>query len=163
MNFFAESPRMKHLVDAAIVIGFGLLAVGLGQSSSWDLRNYHLYDGWAFWTQRGATDFAAAQLQTYFNPLLATFTYLLFANLPPWLATFLLGALQGLNFLPLRAIARRLLPTPPQREWLPLAVALVGTTGATQVSELGGSIGDNIVSLPVLCAFALLVAPPAVD
>jgi hypothetical protein len=141
-----------------ILCGFGLLAVLLGQSDGWDLRNYHLYDGWAFWTGRGDRDFAVAQLQTYFNPLLATFTYLLFANLPPWLSTFALGALQGANFLPLYLIARRLLPREPDRiDWLPLAAALVGTLGATQVSELGGSIGDNLVSLPILCAFALAI------
>lgn len=153
----------RRLIDAAIIVGFGLLAVALGQSNSWDLRNYHLYDGWSFWTGRGTGDFAAAQAQTYFNPLLATFTYLVFTNLPPWLATFALGALQGLNFLPLRAIARRLLPDAPQRGWLAPAVALVGTTGATQISELGGSMGDNLVSLPVLGAFALLIVPPNVS
>lgn len=158
----SASALRRRLADAAIIAGFGLLAVALGQSNGWDLRNYHLYDGWAFWTGRGDVDFAVAQMQTYFNPLLVTFTYLLFANLPPWLATFVLGALQGLNFLPLRAIARRLLPAEPERSWLATAVALVGTTGATQISELGSSIGDNLVSLPLLCAFGLLIVPKTV-
>ena len=147
------------LVQYAILAGFGLLAVLLGQSNSWDLRNYHLYDGWAFWTGRQERDFAVAQMQTYFNPLLATFTYLVYTNLPPWLSTFALGALQGANILPLHAIARRLLAprAGPGRDWLPMGAALVGTLGATQISELGGSIGDNLVSLPVLCAFAIVL------
>jgi hypothetical protein len=147
----------------AVAIGFGLLAVLLGQSDGWDLRNYHLYNGWAFWTGRGDRDFAVAQLQSYYNPLLATFTYLLFANLPPWLSTFALGAVQGANVVPLFLIARRLLP--PSRgdraDWLPFATALVGALGATQISELGGSIGDNLVSLPILCAFALVLGESA--
>ena len=152
----------RNLVPCALLIGFGLLAVLLGQSNSWDLRNYHLYDGWAFWTSRGDRDFAVAQLQTYFNPLLATFTYVLFANLPPWLSTFTLGALQGANILPLYAIARRLLPSTGagSRDWLPIGAALVGAMGVTQISELGGSIGDNLVSLPTLCAFALVLDAP---
>jgi hypothetical protein len=157
------SPPIRRWVDFAIVAGFGLLTVALGQGNGWDLRNYHLYDGWAFWTQRGAIDFAAAQMQTYFNPLLATFTYLLFTNLPPWLSTFLLGALQGMNYLPVLAIARRLLPNAAARPWQARAIALIGTMGATQLSELGSSIGDNIVSLPVLCAFALLIVPRSLD
>lgn len=153
---------LRKIAPFAVLTGFGLLAVLLGQTNSWDLRNYHLYDGWAFWTNRGDKDFAVAQLQTYFNPLLATFTYLLYSSLPPWLSTFALGALQGANILPLYAIARRLLPPADGngRDWLPMGAALVGTLGATQISELGGSIGDNLVSLPVLCAFALVLHAP---
>lgn len=155
---FARLSMRRGLPASAVACAFGLLAVALGQSNSWDLRNYHLYNGWAFWTGRGDLDFAAAQVQTYFNPVLATCTYLLFTQLPPWLSTFLLGALQGLNFVPLRRIARRLLAgRPPAGYWLPTTVALVGTCGVTQLSELGGSIGDNIVSLPVLCALALIL------
>ena len=154
----APGTMFALMTPLCIVFGFGLLAILLGQSDGWDLRNYHLYNGWAFWTGRGERDFAVAQLQTYYNPLLATFTYLLFANLPPWLSTFVLGALQGANFIPLYLIARRLLPREVDRaDWLPFGAALVGTLGATQVSELGGSIGDNLVSLPVLVAFALVL------
>ncbi|MGH8122441.1 MAG: hypothetical protein ACREPT_06675 [Rudaea sp.] len=144
------------------VFGFGLLAVGFGQSDTWDLRNYHLYDGWAFWTGRGAIDFAPAQVQSYFNPLLATATYLLFAHTPPWLSAFLLGVVQGANVLPLYVLARRLLPAPVQSDgpWFALLVALVGAVGATQLGELGGSMGDNLVSLPVLCAYALALGTP---
>src|SRR5678815_4736525 len=76
----------RRIAPYAVLTAFGLLAVLLGQTNSWDLRNYHLYDGWAFWTGRGDRDFAVAQLQTYFNPLLATFTYLLYSGLPPWLS-----------------------------------------------------------------------------
>lgn len=149
--------RMSAAVAAASA--FGLLAVLLGQGNSWDLRNYHLYDGWAFWTGRGALDFAAAQAQTYFNPLLATATYLLFTGTPPWLSAFVLGALQGANVVPLYVIARRLLPAPSAANYrLPFWTAVAGALGTTQLGELGTSIGDNIVSLPVLCAFAILFA-----
>jgi hypothetical protein len=154
-----ESAAGRILLPCAVMFGFGLLAVVLGQGNSWDLHNYHLYNGWAFWTGRETMDFAAAQTQTYFNPLLDTVAYLLFFNTPPWLSTFALGVVQGANFVPVHALARRLLPAPEtgSSRWLPLSVALVGTCGATQLSELGGSIGDNLVSLPVLCAFALVV------
>ncbi|HEY8011766.1 MAG TPA: glycosyltransferase family 87 protein [Rudaea sp.] len=161
----AGARLLAYLPLIIAVFGFGLLAVGFGQSDPWDLRNYHLYDGWAFWTGRGAIDFAPAQVQSYFNPLLATATYLLFAHTPPWLSAFLLGVVQGANVLPLYLLARRLLPASVQsgRPWFALLVALVGAVGATQLGELGGSMGDNLVSLPVLCAFALALGTPSLD
>ena len=160
-----SSITLQPLVLALCVLGFGVLAVMLGQTNSWDLRNYHLYDGWAFWTGRGTRDFAAAQAQSYFNPLLATFTYLLFTHTPPWVSTFLLGTAQGTNVLPLYILARRLLPASVQSRgpWFALLVALVGAVGATQLGELGGSLGDNLVSLPVLCAFVLVLGTPSLD
>jgi hypothetical protein len=149
-------------LPCAVVFGFGLLALVFGQGNSWDLHNYHIYNGWAFWTGRGDLDFAAAQTQTYFNPLLDTAAYLLFFNTPPWFSTFALGVVQGANFVPVYVLAQRLLPAPPvgATRWLPVAVALVGVCGVTQLSELGGSMGDNLVSLPVLCAFALVLQKP---
>ncbi len=142
---------------ACVILFAGVLAVLLGQTDSWDLRNYHLYDGWAFWTGRGWYDWAAAQTQTYFNPLLATAEYLLFMHTPPRLSAFVLGALQGANILPLYAIARRLLADTSQAQgrYLALLIAFIGVAGATQLSELGSGMGDNLVSLPLLCAFAL--------
>jgi hypothetical protein len=71
-----------------------------------------------------------------------------------------LGVLQGANVVPLFLLARRLLPPDLQRgtPWFALFTAFVGATGATQLSELGSSFGDNLVSVPLLCAFALAFA-----
>ena len=153
----ASDARRRNVVLSLAIVGFGALAVFLGQANSWDLRNYHLYDGWAFWTGRGDRDFAAAQLQSYFNPLLATATYLLYTHTPPRVSAFVLGCVQGLNLIPLYLLGRRLLPLGVQQlhRWLPYLLALVGTLGATQLSELGASMGDNVVSLPLLAAMAL--------
>ncbi|MDE2256892.1 MAG: DUF2029 domain-containing protein [Xanthomonadaceae bacterium] len=144
-----------------IVLAFGAYAVFLGESNCWDLRNYHLYDGWAFWTGRESMDFAAAQLQTYFNPLLATVTYLIFVHTSPWVSAFILGVIQGANIFPLYAISRRLLPASVHHKHtasrIALAVAFAGVTGATALGELGSSMGDNLISLPVLCAFSLIL------
>lgn len=152
-----EHIRSDRIALILVVVAFGLLAVAFGQGNSWDLRNYHLYNGWAFWTGRGAHDFAAAQVQSYFNPLLATATYLLFMHTPPWLSAFLLGAVQGTNVLPLYVLSRALLPEPLRRCYprLPFLVALIGALGATQLAELGSSIGDNIVAIPILWALAV--------
>src|SRR6266571_3367462 len=43
----------------------------LGQDANWDLQNYHYYNPWAWWHGRTFTkDLAAAQIQTFHNPLL---------------------------------------------------------------------------------------------
>jgi hypothetical protein len=135
----------------------GAVAVQLGQSAHWDLRNYHLYNAWAFWYERSALDIAPAQLQSHLNPLLHLLTYALFQSLSPWLSAALLGLMQGVNAVPLYFIARRLLPDAwrGKREGWALACALVGASSATQISQLGASSGDNLVSLPLLTALAL--------
>lgn len=154
-------PRaVRVLLFALLAIIFGTIAIKLGQSDTFDLRNYHLYDGWAFWTGRGARDYAAAQMQSYFNPLLSTFAYLLYVETPPRMSAFLLGALQSLNVVPLYFLARALLPATlsGSRFWIALCTALVGILGATQLAQLGTSFGDTLVSLPVLGAYAITFA-----
>jgi hypothetical protein len=145
------------------VLAFGGLAVRVGQTASWDLRNYHLYNAWAWIEGRHALDIAPAQLQSFFNPLLHA---LLFAGtqwLHPVAFEFVLGCVQGLNAVLLYVIARRLLPDKLQQDgpWFALATAVVGATGATQLGELGGTAGDNLVSLAVLGGVA--VALPGAD
>lgn len=144
----------------ALATLFGIAAVLAGQTASWDLRNYHLYDGWAWLNDRGARDLAPAQVQTFFNPLLYVPIYLAAVSMPPVAFSFVLGALQGLNALPLYAIARRLLDDERARHprALALGAAIVGITGATQLGELGTTHGDNLVSLPFLVGVALLAS-----
>lgn len=157
----ARTTRTECLLLCTGVLAFGCAAAWIGQSNNWDLRNYHWYDGWAWLSGRGAQDLAAAQAQTWFNPTLSALLYLLLSTAPPWLGTFVIGAVQGLNLLPLHRIAVQLLPPAllQRRRWLPLLIALVGATGATQRGELGAGFGDNLVSLPLLCALALLLPP----
>lgn len=150
--------RTEWLALAALVLGYGAWALALGQSNNWDLRNYHWYDGWAWLQGRGQLDLAVAQAQTWFNPLLPAALYLLLSSLPAWLGTFVLGCIQGLNLLPLHRICLHLLPAPwQQRRWLALLIAFAGASGATMRGELGASFGDNVVSLPLLGALAVLL------
>lgn len=159
----SETPTATRGETALLLLGalgFGLAALWLGQSNNWDLRNYHWYDGWAWLQGRGAQDLAAAQAQTWFNPLLPAAFHALCSLLTPAAATFVLGAVQGLNLLPLQRIALRVLPPSllEGRRWLALLIAAVGASGATQRGELGAGFGDNLVSLPLLGALALLLS-----
>ncbi len=49
---------------------FGLSILWLGQDISWDLRNYHYYNPFAFLNGRMGHDVAVAHVATYYNPLI---------------------------------------------------------------------------------------------
>lgn len=127
----------------------GLASLLLGQDDNWDLRNYHLYNPYAWLHGRIGTDLAPAGLQSYFNPLLDVFQAGLYRWLPAPLVGFVLGWLQGLNAVLLIAIGRRVLPagSPPRRV---IGLAIAGCMAAVFLSELGNTMGDNLTALFVL-------------
>ena len=91
---------------AAATILFGLISVWMGQDIGWDVKNYHLYNGYAFLRGRLDVDVQPAQLQSYFNPLLDAAVYITIEALPPIVVGFILGAIHGLNFVLIYRIAQ---------------------------------------------------------
>ncbi len=148
-----------RLVLLSVPPTLGLVALLLGQDASWDLRNYHFYNPFAFLTGRMGHDIAMAQVATYYNPLLHLPFYAAVVNWPPKVVGFLLGLLPGLNIFLLYGLARQTIgPTFGDRApWWCLAAALMGLLGAGNLSEIGTSFADNMVSLLVLAALWLLV------
>src|SRR5205814_4678725 len=57
------------LIIACLSLG-ALASVFLGQDANWDLRNYHLYNGYAALHGRFPADLAPANLQSWINPTL---------------------------------------------------------------------------------------------
>ncbi|MEW6342899.1 MAG: glycosyltransferase 87 family protein [Paraburkholderia sp.] len=154
-----NTPRALASARVAVPLLFGLWSLWLGQDRNWDLFNYHLYNAYAFLHDKLHTDFAPAGMQTYFNPVLDLGYYLLNAYLPAPLAGFLMGAIHGLNFVLLLAIARRVLPDLPaeDRYRVPLLLALAGVLTANFLSELGNTMGDDTTALFSLASLLLLV------
>lgn len=138
---------------------FGLLSVLLGQDDNWDLRNYHLYNPFAVLHGRIGFDIAPGHWQSYFNPTLDFLYYGLVTYLPGPLAGFVMGALHGLNFLLLLAIAAQLLDrlAPAQRHCVPLLLAVCGVCGAGFLAQLGSSMGDNMTALLILSSVLILL------
>ncbi|MBJ7312764.1 hypothetical protein ACFOLJ_05790 [Rugamonas sp. CCM 8940] len=155
---FLNHPRAPRRAALLLPLLFGLLSLLLGQDDGWDMRNYHLYNVHAWFNDRLAIDISPAGFQSYFNPLLDVPYYAMTTWLPGPLAGFVLGALHGLNFVLLLAIARLLLPPAPGGgARLALLLAGAGVLGAGFLSELGNSMGDNLTSLLVLAALYLLL------
>jgi hypothetical protein len=97
-----SSPSTRGWRDAATlalcVAVAGLVSWRRGQDANWDLQNYHYYNAWALLTGRLDRDIAAAQLQTYLNPLLDVPFYLMVAaDWPPRLIAFALAVPAGVG------------------------------------------------------------------
>lgn len=151
--------RTRHTavaVAATLFLLYGAFAVFLGQDTSWDTLNYHVYNPYAFLTDRLSLDLAPAQLQSYFNPVLDLPVYWLTQHVRPWLVGFWLGGFQGLNALLIFLIARLLLSSGEKVPlWTPLGLACLGCLNASFVAQLGTAAGDSSSSPFVLLALYL--------
>jgi hypothetical protein len=154
--------RSPSLIDIGWTVGliliFGCWSVLLGQDASWDSRNYHVYNPYAYLNDRIGLDLAPAQLQSYFNPLIDLPGYLLQSTLSPRWAGFIVGAFQGLNAVLVFGIARLVCGGRGAAHWLgPLLLALAGCLNVSFVAQLGTAAGDSTSSVFVLVAVYLLV------
>lgn len=141
----------------------GITSVQLGNDASWDLLNYHYYNGYAFLTNRLGYDIAPAQVQTYLNPLLDMFVYLGISYLKPAVFCFILGALQGIGIWLVFLLTFSMTKQKYSQKISFVLATLAAVTafrGAGWFSELGATFGDNIVSIFVLAALLIIVVRP---
>lgn len=137
------------------------LSIWLGQDISWDLKNYHLYNAWAFIHGRSSLDLAAASLQSYFNPL---------PDLPYyWLATGplhtwprLLAGYQGLWYGLLLFVVIRIAGRYAQLQggrlgMAEVCAALIGATGTMAISQTGSTSNEVQLAVLVLTGLYLLL------
>ncbi|MEW5727549.1 MAG: hypothetical protein AB1918_06965 [Pseudomonadota bacterium] len=152
-------PPVLWPVTVLVCLAFGGLALLLGMDASWDLRNHHFYNGWAFLNGVVGKDPLVSQIPSFFNPTLDAAYVALAQSLPAWAVGFLLGMVHGLNFPLLFAIGWRMLEVrnPHRRALAAGALALAGVTGAGGLSLVGTAFHESIVSLGVLAAVALVV------
>ncbi len=158
----APSRIHRVLVPLLLVAGplaFALLSVYLGQDAGWDLRNYHYYNPWAWLTGRLEFDVAPAHVATFYNPTLYFPYYGLVQVLPAMGVAAVIGAVQGLNLLLVYLVARQVLvnTSPFEHPLWALAVAVTGVLGAAMLSEVGTLFSDNLLSLLILSALALVL------
>ncbi len=159
--------RVSTVFAILLPIFFGWLSVRAGQDNNWDLHNYHLYNPYALLNGKINFDLAPGQWQSYFNPTLDLVYYGLTRSLKAQYAGFVMGALHGLNFVLVLALARRLLgqPLAPASTaaragaiGVPILLTIAGCFAPGFLSELGNTMGDNMTSLLVLSALLVLVS-----
>jgi hypothetical protein len=133
------------------------ISVLSGQDCNWDLQNYHLYNAYAFLTDRVGRDWAPAQMQTYFNPVVDVPYYLLMQHgQGRWVAA-LYGAVHGLGFALLACLAATLLRAPVPRWGWVIAISFAGCASPIFLAEMGSTMGDLSTGLLVLGGVALLI------
>jgi hypothetical protein len=152
-----------------VLVLSGLISVFSRQDISWDLCNYHLYNGFALLHGRLTRDLYAAGLQSYLNPLLDAPYYIvsvmLFPSMPR-LVAFLAGLPFGILMLLVIGLARSLPPElfPSGRAGAWCAV-LIGMSSTTLWAEIGTTFGDIPAAILVvggILPVARLAGRPAV-
>ena len=146
-------------VLAALLLG-GVVSLFRGVDTNWDLRNYHFYNPWAWLHGRLDWDYAPAQVQSYYSPLLdIPFYSLVAAHLPAFAITFLMGFPFGLALYFFFRIARfATIDLGLERERLLLgAILLVGLTGAAGLSQIGSTMNEWATASLVMAALFLVI------
>ena len=158
------APHLRY-VDAIVLIacvaGAFIAARALGQDANWDLQNYHFYNPWAWITGRIFDwDIAAAQLQTFHNPLPdVPFYALVAAGVHPRLITLWLALPTGIAAYFAIRIAWLLFADLALMSRLGATVAAItiGFTGTMGVGQLGSTTDEWLVSAFVIASLWLLV------
>lgn len=148
--------RHPWLALAACLVAGALVSVCVGQDASWDLKNYHLYNAWAWWHDRSGVDLAPAGLQSFFNPILdLPYAALALGPLRHW--PRILAALQGLYagaviYLVWAIVAVSARCRGARMDRADAGAFLVGISGAALGSQVGTTSNEMQVALLVLAA-----------
>ncbi len=178
-----QSWLVNLLACLLLMVASGHLSIQLGQDASFDLKNYHWYNAYAFLNDRLGHDIAPAMLQSFLNPLIELPYFLVATHLPdyPAYAPFLLGSYYGVLVFFLAKLAWRLFPEHPANchpglsikdngqaiaIWLRLphgalrllAALAVGATGTATLSQFGTTSNEIQVSVLVVAGLYFLVS-----
>lgn len=144
--------REIFLVAALGIVFTTVWAVALGKGVSWDQKNYHFYNVYAWLSGRMDYHIAPAGLNSWLNPLIYVPQYWLVNHAPPVIAGAIFGAVAGLNFVLIYSLARLVVhrSSPWLAAGIVLTCAVVGFSDPPFLGLLGATDVDNVVSLPVL-------------
>ncbi len=150
--------RLGWLFVILAPLAYGALTLAFGMDANWDLRNYHWYNGYALLTGRIGVDLLPAQMPSFYNPLLDAPFFLLADRLPARVAGFAWGSLQGINLSLLFLLAMACLRggTERRRTLAGMALAVMGGLGGGTLGLIGTTFHDNLVSLGILGALAVV-------
>lgn len=129
------------------------MAVFLGQDLSWDLLDYHFYNGYAFAKSRYLHDMAPAMAQSYINPFFDLANYYILSSQNALLAIFILGTITGVTAFILFKITEIIfaeIQPNKQKYFYILCTLLIGSTGVATISTIGMTSNDNKIGLLVL-------------
>ena len=154
------APRLWELgLAAALAVYYTTRwAIRAGQGISWDQLNYHHYGAYALLHGRLDYDVAPGGMQTWLNPLVYVPQYWLVNHFSPIVASSIIAAVQGLNFVLLYALARMIFrrSAPGLAAGIAVLSGVAGMSDPFLFSQLGTTDSDYLVSIPVLAAICCL-------
>jgi hypothetical protein len=156
-----RSVRTNALGLALLIVAFGTASVLRGQDANWDLQNYHYYNPWAWWNGRiFDRDIAAAQLQTFHNPLFdLPFFAMVQWDWPPRVIAFVLAIPAAVAAFFLGKLLPFLfedVPAPERGVAVACAFA-IGVTSAMGIATLGTTMNEWPGAALVMAALWLVV------
>jgi len=156
----SKNPFFKQAFILFIFIFIcGVTALQLGQDISWDLLNYHYYNGYAYLHHRVGYDVSPALMQTYLNPFFDVINYGIISLRSAKVSLFLFSLNSAICAFLLYNIALLFLAYLPSRsrEFYALIAVFLGMTGAGGVSLLGMTTNDVNAALMILISVYCLM------
>jgi hypothetical protein len=131
-----------------LCLAAGLFSIAMGQDASWDLQNYHFYNGFVLFHPGRRHDIDIAQTQTFLNPSLDAPLYLLTCMFPraPRAVAFCMGLPYGVLAWFTICIATRLLGGAVAGAWAICIACVLGLTGAAAISQVGLATNEVLVA-----------------
>ncbi len=138
-----------------------VLAFGMGQDLNWDLLNYHFYNPYMLVDGRLARDVHVAGVQSFLNPLMdLPFYAAVRLGVPPLVFFLSLAAIHGVVLFLVHRITVQLVPQ-TLSPGISMAAGAVGAMtaalGAGFLSEVGNTMHDNTLAVPILAALLIVL------
>ena len=143
-------------VVAVIAFAFVLMR---GQDRNWDLLNYHFFTGYSLLNGRLEVDIAAANLQSFFNPLVNVFSYLAISKLPFPFSAWSILSLQLLAVPGVMLISREIGKALgyPKFSLTEVAILTICLLSPLWWSELGTTFFSSTTAPLLLFGFSLIL------
>jgi hypothetical protein len=144
----------------AFLAAAGAGSLVLGQDANWDLQNYHYYNPWAWWHGRIFTkDLAAAQIQTFLNPLLdLPFYWMVTAEWSPRVIAFVMAIPAAIAaFFLCKLLLLMFGDLAREQRMVAVASSLaIGVTSAMAIGELGSTMNEWPLAALLMLALWLI-------
>lgn len=153
---------LRRWLDVIVVLACVAVALGFtwfhGTDLNWDLQNYHVYSALGFVQGRLPSEYMAAGLMSYLNPLpMLPFYGMLAAGWRSLAIGMVLGLTHAANLVLLWLICRRLFGQLDLASPLALMALLIGAASPLFLVEIGTSFADITTCIPVLGGVLLLL------
>ncbi len=162
------SDRYTKLERAVLLLGVVPISIGacmllsflVGADANFDLKNYHFLNGFLYLHNAILKD-TTGTLQSFLDPYISILYYLLISKTTPIVANLSLAFIQSFNvilvFILAREVFLRMGLDVGKRIVASFVVSSLVLAGPDFFSEIGTTMGDSTLSVPILLALVLVV------